>query len=157
MNSPQRTNRQTDQDRLRLLLVALDASAGQLCRDGCADWQIAGQTGHVYADGAGFLLVVFIGSSRSWTAAKARLAFCRVTQDGDDEGTLRLDRLPSSTEAREIRRVLQIRKRRQDTPATLARLENFPGNRGISRPPARFEQPPARKCHPAAGLRRVAS
>ena len=39
------------------------------------------------------------------------LAFCRVTQDGDDEGCLHLDRLPTAAEAELIREAVGIRKR----------------------------------------------
>jgi hypothetical protein len=45
----------------------------------------------------------------AWTWAKKQLGFCRVTQDGDDEGILRLDRLPWPDEASEIRALLGIR------------------------------------------------
>jgi hypothetical protein len=34
---------------------------------------------------------------------KKRLAFCRLTQDGDDEGCFHLDRLPTKNEAETIR------------------------------------------------------
>jgi hypothetical protein len=41
-----------------------------------------------------------------WTWAKRRLAFCELTQDGDAEGVFRLQRLPTASEAEEIRYVL---------------------------------------------------
>jgi hypothetical protein len=37
---------------------------------------------------------------------------CTVHQDGDDEGVLRLDRLPTAAEGEIIHRVLDIHKRR---------------------------------------------
>jgi hypothetical protein len=88
------------------------------------DWGIRGKYGHVYPDGTGYLLYVTIEektgkdgidrdpSPRPWKAAKAKLAFCQVTQDGDWEGCLRLDQLPIAAEAEAIREVLGIRKRR---------------------------------------------
>jgi hypothetical protein len=60
----------------------------------------------------------------------SRLAFfqrCTVpvtlTQDGDDEGILRLDRLPTPAEAEAIRDVIGIRRRRHMTDEALANLE----------------------------------
>jgi hypothetical protein len=44
---------------------------------------------------------------------KQRLSpFCRITQDGDDEGTLHLDRLPVRHEADLIREAIGIRRKR---------------------------------------------
>jgi hypothetical protein len=120
----------TDRERLVALLDALDASETTLQRDlvrnegRTGDWGIRGKYGHVYPDGAGYLLYVTIEektgkdgidrepSPRPWKAAKARLSFCQVTQDGDWEGCLYLDRLPVSDEAEAIRATLGIRKRR---------------------------------------------
>ena len=51
-------------------------------------------------------------SARRWTNIKARLDFCRVSQDGDDEGALVLDRLPTAAEGEAIREALGLRKRR---------------------------------------------
>ena len=127
-----------DRERLLVLLDALDASETTLQRDlvrfegRTGDWGIRGRSRDkagndasvIYPDGAGFLLYVTFGektgddgidrepSSLPWKNAKAKLAFCRVTQDGDWEGCLRLDRLPAAAEAEAIRDVLGIRKRR---------------------------------------------
>ena len=66
-------------------------------------------------------------SSRPWKNAKARLTFCKVTQDGDWEGCLHLDRLPTADEAVVIREVLGIRKRRHMTTEALSKLERTRG------------------------------
>jgi hypothetical protein len=105
-------------------LTALDASPRAMRRDACGDRAIVGSCGHVYADGAGFLLYVSTAeSARRWTNVKRRLGFCRVTQDGDDEGCLHLDRLPTPEEAALIREVVGIRKRRMVTAESLAQLD----------------------------------
>jgi hypothetical protein len=108
---------------LETLVVALDASPLALRRERYrdsnerGDWAIIGKSGHVYTDGAGFLLYVATDESpRRWTGIKRRLAFCRLTQDGDDEGCLRLDRLPAAGEAGLIREAIGIRKRRHLSP-----------------------------------------
>jgi hypothetical protein len=62
-------------------------------------------------------------SSRPWSGAKSKLSFCRVTQDGDWEGCLYLDRLPAPHEAAAIRETLGIRKRRTITDEARAQLE----------------------------------
>lgn len=109
--------------KLETLLTALDASPRSLRRDSCGDWQIRGRQGHVHADGRCFLIVVSTdASSRRWNNVKGRLSFCRVTQDGDDEGCLRLDRLPTPAEADLIREAVGIRKRLHHSPEALARM-----------------------------------
>ena len=35
----------------------------------------------------------YVGTERSWTAARVALKFAKVTQDGDGEGFLKIDRL----------------------------------------------------------------
>ena len=105
------------------LLKALDASPLALRRDACGDYRINGKTGHIYADGDGYLLCVMTDESKGrWTNVKKRLAFCHVTQDGDDEGCLHLDRLPTLAEADLIREALGIRKRRHLSEDERARL-----------------------------------
>jgi hypothetical protein len=111
----------TDRDRLAGLLDALDASASALRRDDCGDAAILGAHGHIHGPPEAFYLYLICHSPRAWTFAKQRLSFCRVSQDGDDEGILRLDRLPTSTEAAEIRPLLGIRKRMHFTPEELER------------------------------------
>jgi hypothetical protein len=110
---------------LEKLLAALDASKLALRRDECGDYRINGKSGHIYPDGRGFLLCVSTGESlRRWTNVKARLGgFCRLTQDGDDEGALHLDHLPSPTEATIIREALGIKPKRTMAAEALARLE----------------------------------
>jgi hypothetical protein len=103
------------------LLEALDASSVVLRRDMWRDeYAIRGRRGHIYPDGTGYLLYVTMEergdqqpSAKRWNLAKQRLSFCWVTQDGDWEGCLHLDRLPTPDEAATIRDVLRIRRRRQ--------------------------------------------
>jgi hypothetical protein len=106
---------------LEALLAALDATRRALRRNTCGDWTIRGKRGHIYADGSGFLIVVSPGDSiRRWTNTKRKLDFCRVTQDGDDEGCLHLDHLPTPKEADLIRETVRIRRKRRYTPDQLA-------------------------------------
>ena len=72
--------------------------------DRYGDWCIAGRDGHIFADGKADLIVVMTGESVGrWKNVKKRLAFRRISQDGDDEGCLHLDRLPTAHEADLIR------------------------------------------------------
>jgi hypothetical protein len=82
-------------------------------RDECGDWMIEGKQGHIYAHPEGFYLYCSPGSVRAWGFAKKALAFCVVTQDGDDEGFFRLARLPTVAEAEIIRDKLGIRKKKE--------------------------------------------
>jgi hypothetical protein len=104
---------------LRVLLLALDASPLSLRRDFWrgmgrkGDYAVRGKRGHIYPDGEGYLLYARGHSARRWSAAKHKLSFCQLRIDGDDEGTLHLDRLPSPAEAKAIRQVMGVRKRRR--------------------------------------------
>ena len=120
-----------DREPLETMLEALDASPGALRRPACRGWagdyQITGRLGHILADGDGFLLHIHTGDTdeptpRRWNNVKGRLAFCRLMQDGDDEGILRLDRLPTAAEADLVREALGIRKRRHLSEEELARV-----------------------------------
>jgi hypothetical protein len=113
---------------LDVLLEALNASQVTLTRDfhldfgRVGDYAIRGRYGHIYPDGNGWLLCVHTGeSARRWSAIKDKLSFCRLQQDGDDEGCLHLDHLPLPAEAEAIRDALGIRKRRTVSPEASAK------------------------------------
>lgn len=92
-------------------------------RDECGDWRIEGKSGHIYAQPEGFYLYCAPGTARAWGFARKALAFCTLlTQDGDDEGFLRLERLPTPAEADVIRDKLGIRKKRVLTDEERERL-----------------------------------
>src|SRR6185295_18631067 len=116
------TRRAADADLDRIqqqgLLAALNAWGRALRRDECGAWRIDGKRGsiHSWGDGATWVLYVSCRSGRHWTATKDRLSFCDVTQDGDDEGCLRLSRLPMPEQAAVIRDALGIRKKMEFCP-----------------------------------------
>ena len=115
----------TDVDRIQQkgLLGALNAWGRALRRDECGAWRIDGKRGsiHTWGDSKTWVLFVAGRSGRHWTAIKDRLSFSDVTQDGDDEGCLRLHRLPTPEQAAAIRDALGIRKKVEFTPDDLAR------------------------------------
>jgi hypothetical protein len=107
------------------LLVALGAWDRALRRDDCGAWVIEGWCGHIasWSDTeSGWVIYVAARSARAWSAVKKRMSFCRVTQDGDEEGCLRLDRFPTTEEAEILRETLRIRKRREVSAETLEHL-----------------------------------
>src|SRR5262245_57344054 len=108
-------------DQQHRLVAALNVRARALGRDDCGDWRISGRHGHIYADGRGWLLYV---TARRWSWVKSRLDFCTVTQDGDDEGCLRLRALPTPSQAATIRDVLGVHKRKATDPARIERLRS---------------------------------
>ena len=120
----------TDRLHLDAFLTAVDASPGAFERPNCRGWigdyQITGKHGHVLADQPGFLLYI-TGTMQRWKKAK-RILRGTVTQDGDDEGIIRLDRLPLPAEAEAIRDLIGIRKRRHMTPEALSKLEHARGS-----------------------------
>jgi hypothetical protein len=124
--------------RLKLLKLAeaLNCWDRALRRDECGDPRIVGKYGHVYAipgtldrPGIEGFRIYFRGASefeepstsKAWTYAKRSLAFCEILNDGDGEGMLFLDRLPTPEEAEAIRDKLGIRKRTEYSEETLAR------------------------------------
>jgi hypothetical protein len=111
-----------DKQAHQALLTALGAAPRSLRKDACGAWRITGNSGHIYArgDGESFALYVASGSAIKWTYDKKRLSFCQVTQNGDDEGVLRLHGLPSPEQAAAIRSTLGIPKRVAYSPKVLA-------------------------------------
>ena len=97
--------------RLALFAEALGSASTALRRDECGDPRINGKRGHVYVVSRGFLLSCVCESRKAWTHAKRALSFARVTQDGGDEGSFVMDRLPTANEAETIRGYLGIAKR----------------------------------------------
>ena len=92
------------------------AAAIAMRRDECRLWTIRGGRGYVstWGDGLTWMLAVDSVTPRRWEFIKQRMAafpgLAQVTQDGDDEGVLRLMRLPSPAEAAEIRRAAGVRQ-----------------------------------------------
>ena len=112
------------------LTKALGCRDNSLRRDECGDWRVEGRNGHVYAvPGSldrpatpGFQIYA-AGSARWWSFAKKALTpFAEITNDGDDEGMLFLDRLPTADEAETIRQYVGLAKKRVMSEAELARL-----------------------------------
>lgn len=125
------------------LVEALRYRLACLRRDRCGNWRINGRYGRIYAVSGmpgrpgveGFLLCYsgpeFLGSARG--GGFARRAFeafgCEVTQDGDDEGIMFLDRLPTAGKAEVIRDKLRIPKKRPMGEAELERLRALSAKR----------------------------
>jgi hypothetical protein len=98
---------------------ALGSASTALRRDENGDWRIKGKLGFIYPvpgtldepGREGFLLYCERETKQAWTWAKKLLSFCAVTQDGDTEGVLFLDWLPTPAEAETIRDVIGVAKR----------------------------------------------
>ena len=113
------------------LVKALGCRDSALRRDECGDWRIEGRSGHIYAvpgsldrpETPGFQIYVERESVREWSFAKKALKpFANLTNDGDDDGMLFLDRLPTADEAEVIRQYIGIAKKRVLSETELARL-----------------------------------
>jgi hypothetical protein len=117
---------------LLALLMALDVSQDNLRLDDCDDWHIVSPItddigcNHARVKSTGDCWAIYVPcrSKRHWSAVKRKLNFMTITADGDDEGALELDRLPSSAEAAVIRKILRFHKRHQFRPETLAKLRS---------------------------------
>ena len=129
------TNRKADRELLMALTGCLSVSQGRLRRDACGDWVIEGLRGHILTDGVNAFAYVPAGTARRWAKAKRVLSFMAVTQDGDDEGILRLDGMPTPEQAKIIRKVLGLRQRTELSEADRAELKNrfkSSSQRGVS-------------------------
>jgi hypothetical protein len=104
---------------------ALGSVSTSLRRDDCNDPQLKGRYGHISAVPGGFQVYVIADSKQAWTWAKKSLAFAQVTQDGDDEGMLFLDRLPTPTEAETIRSYVGISKKPDRSPEEVERVRQM--------------------------------
>jgi hypothetical protein len=104
------TNRKADRDLLIALTASLCVSQGRLRRDLCGDWVITGTRGHILTDGISAFAYFPAGTARRWERAKRILNFMTVTQDGDDEGILKLLETPTPAQAGAIRKLLGLRK-----------------------------------------------
>jgi hypothetical protein len=114
---------------LLALVQALGCRDAALRRNDCGDWSIKGRFGCINAAPEGFQIYYrgadeFIerGSPHGWSWAKKLMSFARLTQDGDEEGILTLDRMPSPAEAEIIRDKLWLAKKREISDDELARL-----------------------------------
>jgi hypothetical protein len=132
-----------DRQQQARLLIALDAAPSQLRRDEAGWWVIAGRHGtlQTWGDGRTWLAYVRCRSRQHWTFTKRRLAFMTVTQDGEEEGCLRLFRLPTPQEAVVIREVVGLRKRVEYAPDTLERKRDSMAKAGLARGAARASSP----------------
>lgn len=138
MTGPTYDNRdqaREDRQQQERLLEALDAAPGQLRRDECGWWIIVGRRGTIqtWGDGRSWLAYVRCRSGQHWTFTKRRLAFMTVTQDGDEEGCLRLFRMPAPHEAVVIREVIGLRKRVDYAPDALDRKRASMAKAGLAR------------------------
>lgn len=104
------------------LIEVLNCSLVARCRDECGDLRIVGKNGWIYAQPEGFYIWYNAGSPRTYGFGKKELSFCKVTQDGDEEGVLLLDRLPTAAEAWIIMNRMGIRRRKHLSEAALANL-----------------------------------
>ncbi len=138
-----RQEEQDDKEQQERLLVALDAAPYLLRRDECGWWVIAGRHGSLqtWGDRNTWVLYIVCRSKQHWTFTKRRLGFMKVTQDGDNEGCLRLFELPTPEQAVVIRDVLGLRKRVAYSPETLDRKRASMAKAGLARRTAEVPSP----------------
>jgi hypothetical protein len=121
-----------DKAQLQSMLVALDAAHSQLRLDSCRTWTIMGKRGLAATLGGRqavvHLLRARIGQEVGQHPALSHLGKC--TQDGDDEGIIRIDALPTPEQAVLIRQAIGLSKRPAVNPevvkANLSRPSVWP-------------------------------
>lgn len=103
------SDRKEDKKYLKKLAKALGISEGRIKLDECGDWNIFGTRGKISTETDFWYLYTSSDTPRKWTYTKKQLGFMEVHQDGDDEGILKLARMPFADEAREVRKVIGLR------------------------------------------------
>jgi hypothetical protein len=123
-----------DKRYLKKLTRALDISDRRIKLDGCGDFNIFGTRGKISTDGEYWYLCVQ-RTLRTWNNVKKNLSFMEVHQDGDEEGVLRLARMPFRDEASLVRKTLGVRPRTVLTEEGRAALKirlKTPSQQGVS-------------------------
>ncbi|MDN4984651.1 hypothetical protein QY049_15720 [Bradyrhizobium sp. WYCCWR 13022] len=106
-------NRLRVQDRAELdtLRCAINATGSSLKRDECGDWTLSASRGAVRVCDGVYRAYVGCRSARHWGSVKKSLdAFCTVTLDGDQEGIVRIDRVPAEDQAHQLRDAIGLRR-----------------------------------------------
>ncbi len=119
-----RTDRKADRELLLRLAEALQVAKSNIHRDPCGDWNLAGRRGHVSTDGTSLYLHLSFETKRRWESAKRMLGE-PVSQDGDDEGVIKLLDLPAGEKVIQIRKLLGLRKVAPLTDGQRSTLSRF--------------------------------
>jgi hypothetical protein len=86
------------------------------------DWFLQGAFGHVQAVPEAGTFYLYTFRPRQWLPIKRAMNWAVVTQDGDTEGILRMDRLPRGTlEGKIIRFAIGLRMKRRIKSAKVLR------------------------------------
>lgn len=128
-------NRLEDKRYLGELSAALAVSKNNLHVDECGDWNIRSKEGNISTDTEKWYLYLRGDSIRNWTNLKKKLKFMHPHQDGDDEGILSLDRMPTSKEGAVVRKILKLRKSTTVAEVDRGVLKNrlrIPYSKGVS-------------------------
>lgn len=104
-------DRSEDKKLLQRLSEAINTSVERIHLDECGDWNIFGRKGKIFTDSKLWYVNLSCNSKRHWTATKKKLNFMEVSQDGDEERILKLERMPSQEEAEAIRNTVGLNKR----------------------------------------------
>jgi hypothetical protein len=108
-----------DREFLTKLILSLKCS-NKITKDECGDLNIVGKKGKIYRDND--FWYVFINDTSIWRKTKEQISFMEVWQNGDREGVLRLDRLPTEREAKIINKLVGLGKKREISEKERARL-----------------------------------
>lgn len=92
------------------LCSVLKVSKNNLRLDGYLDWNIFGGGGKISTDGDEWYFYLKMETDRKWKRVKKQLGFMVVSQDGDDEGVLKMSEMPGEEQAEKVRKYLRLRK-----------------------------------------------
>lgn len=129
-----KSHKAEDKRYLKKLTQALDISDRRIKLDECGDFNIFGNRGKISTDGEYWYLYVQ-RTLRTWKNVKNTLSFMEVHQDGDEEGVLRLARVPFRDEASLVRKTIGVRPRTVLTEEGRAALKirlKSPSQKGVS-------------------------
>lgn len=100
----------------RFLKKALGTST-RWAKDECGDYNLLGTEGKIFVGNTFWYVYVEKGVD-----LKKRLDFMILSQDGGTEAIFKLDRLPTKEEAKIIRNIIGLKKKRTISPEHLQKL-----------------------------------
>lgn len=113
-----------DKEVLTNVSTALNISKTHIRKDELNYWNIIGKDAWIDTDGDWWYLHLS-ASARQWNVWKKTLSDMEVKIDGEDEGVLALQRMPTETESRVIRKLLRLRQ--SSMPSNFANLPRYEG------------------------------
>lgn len=118
-----------DKEVLKHLSTALNISKVHIRKDELNYWNIIGKDAWIDTDGM-YWYIHLSATVRQWSIWKKSLSFMELKIDGDEEGVLRLQRMPEENESKIIRKLLRLRQSKM--PSNFSKLPRYEGGFSVT-------------------------